>query len=258
LEPVVQKTLEKVSYDRIFQIYQECFSNASDFKTVIIGNYDEQELRQLVCQYLASLPSSDKHSSTNYKNVPQIIGGDFATVFKKKMATPLANVSIYHTADIPFSAKSDLELDFLNRVLQIAYTDSVREEKGGTYGVRVAVGFDKDDVPTALLRISYNADPSRYEELNPIVYQQLQNIAAQGPQASSMDKVRKYLLKQYDQVAITNDYWSYIIWHELEDGVDFDKDYKKMVNEVTAEQVQRMAQQILASKRRIEVTMLSE
>ena len=31
-----------------------------------------------------------------------------------------------------------------------------------------------------------------------------------------------------------------------------------MVNEVTAEQVQRMAQQILASKRRIEVTMLSE
>ena len=258
LEPVVQKTLEKVSYDRIFQIYQECFSNASDFKTVIIGNYDEQELRQLVCQYLATLPSTGKHSSTNYKNVPQIIAGDFATVFKKKMATPLANVSIYHTADIPFSAQADLELDFLNRVLQIAYTDSVREEKGGTYGVRVAVGFDKDDVPTALLRISYNADPSRYEELNPIVYQQLQNIAVQGPQASSMDKVRKYLLKQYDQAAITNDYWSYIVWHELEDGVDFDKDYKKMVNEVTAEQVQRMAQQILASKRRIEVTMLSE
>ena len=258
LEPVVQKTLEKVSYDRIFQIYQECFSNASDFKTVIIGNYDEQELRQLVCQYLATLPSTGQHRSTNYKNVPQIVGGDFATVFKKKMATPLANVSIYHTADIPFSAKADLELDFLNRVLQIAYTDSVREEKGGTYGVRVAVGFDKDDVPTALLRISYNADPSRYEELNPIVYQQLQHIATQGPQASSMEKVRKYLLKQYDQVAITNDYWSYIIWHELEDGVDFDKDYKKMVNEVTAEQVQRMAQQILASKRRIEVTMLSE
>ena len=258
LEPVVQKTLEKVSYDRIFQMYQECFSNASDFKTVIIGNYDEQELRQLVCQYLASLPSTDKHSSTNYKNVPQIVGGDFATVFKKKMATPLANVSIYHTADIPFTAKADLELDFLNRVLQIAYTDSVREEKGGTYGVRVAVGFDKDDVPTAMLRISYNADPSRYEELNPIVYQQLQHIAAHGPQASSMDKVRKYLLKQYDQMAITNDYWSYIIWHELEDGVDFDKDYKKMVNEVTAEEVQHMAQQMLASKRRIEVTMLSE
>jgi zinc protease len=174
------------------------------------------------------------------------------------MATPLANVSIYYTADVPFSAKADLELDFLNRVLQIAYTDSVREEKGGTYGVRVAVNFDKDDHPTAMMRISYNADPTRYEELNPIVYQQLQNIADNGPLASSMDKVRKYLLKQYDQMAITNDYWNYVIWHELEDGVDFDKDYKKMVSEVTAQQVQHMARQLLASKRRIEVTMLSE
>ena len=73
-----------------------------------------------------------------------------------------------------------------------------------------------------------------------------------------MEKVRKYLLKQYDQVAITNDYWSYIIWHELDDEVDFDKDYKKMVNEMTAAQVQQMAQKLLASKRRIEVTMLSE
>ena len=174
------------------------------------------------------------------------------------MATPLANVSIYYTADIPFTPQADLELDFLNRVLQIAYTDSVREEKGGTYGVRVAASLDKHDTPTAMLRISYNADPNRYDELNPIVYQQLQHMADRGPLASSMDKVRKYLLKQYDQAAITNDYWSYIIWHELDDEADFDKDYKKMVSEVTAEQVQRMAQKILAAKRRIEVTMLSE
>ena len=258
MEPVVQKTLDKVSYDRILQIYKERFSDAANFKTVIIGNYDEKQLRQLVCQYLATLPATGKHEQANEQHVPQIVEGNFTRTFKKKMATPLANVSIYYTADVPFSAKADLELDFLNRVLQIVYTDSVREEKGGTYGVRVAVNFDKDDHPTAMMRISYNADPTRYEELNPIVYQQLQNIADNGPLASSMDKVRKYLLKQYDQMAITNDYWNYVIWHELEDGVDFDKDYKKMVSEVTAQQVQHMARQLLASKRRIEVTMLSE
>ena len=258
MEPVVQKTLDKVSYDRILQIYKERFSDAANFKTVIIGNYDEKQLRQLVCQYLATLPATGKHEQANEQHVPQIVEGNFTRTFKKKMATPLANVSIYYTADVPFSAKADLELDFLNRVLQIAYTDSVREEKGGTYGVRVAVNFDKDDHPTAMMRISYNADPTRYEELNPIVYLQLQNIADNGPLASSMDKVRKYLLKQYDQMAITNDYWNYVIWHELEDGVDFDKDYKKMVSEVTAQQVQHMARQLLASKRRIEVTMLSE
>ncbi len=258
MEPVVQKTLDKVDYDRILQIYRESFSDASNFRTVIIGNYDEQELRKLVCQFLASLPATHKNTETNYKNVPQIVAGDFATTFKKKMATPLANVSIYYTADVPYSAKADLELDFLTRVLQIAYTDSVREEKGGTYGVRVGFGLDRDDHPTAMLRISYNADPSRYAELNPIVYEQLQHIADNGPLESSMDKVRKYLIKQYDQVVITNDYWSYVIWHQLEDETDFDKDYKKMVSEMSGQDVQRMAQQLLAAKRRIEVTMLSE
>lgn len=50
----------------------------------------------------------------------------------------------------------------------------------------------------------------------------------------------------------------YIIWHELDDDTDFDRDYCKLVNEVTAADVQRMAQKMLAAKRCIEVTMLSE
>ena len=258
MEPFVQETLDKVDYDRIMQIYKERFSDASNFKTVVIGNYDEQELRDLVCQYLASLPSTYSHEQTNWQNIPQIVGGRKVMKFTKKQATPLANVSIYYTADIPFTPQADLELDFLNRVLQIAYTDSVREEKGGTYGVRVGVNFDKDDHPTTMLRISYNADPQRYEELNPIVYQQLHNIAEQGPAESSMKKVKEFLLKQYAQAAITNDYWSYIIWHELDDDTDFDLDYCKMVETMTGEQVKRMAQRILEAQRCIEVTMLSE
>ncbi len=258
MEPVVQSTLDHVNYDRILDIYQERFSDASNFKTVIIGNYDEVELRQMLCQYLATLPSTGKHEQTNYSNIPQIVGGQSVHKFSKKMATPLANVSIFYTADVPFTAQSDLELDFLKRCLSIAYTDSVREEKGGTYGVSVDFELAKDDKPNATFKISYNADPGRYEELNPIIYQQLRNIAENGPLESSMEKVKLYLTKQYAQMAITNDYWSYIIWHELDDDVDFDLDYCKMVENMTAGDVQRMAQRLLASKRCIEVTMLSE
>ena len=258
LKPTEQKTLDQANYDRIYQIYKERFSDAANFKTVIIGNYDEQELRQLLCQYLAILPATYKQEKAVEERLPRFADGNFATKFRKKMATPLANVSIFYTADVPFTPKNDLTLDFLKRCLSIAYTDSVREEKGGTYGVSVEFSLDREDHPDAMLRISYNADPSRYDELNPIVYQQLQNIADYGPAATSMDKVRKYLAKQYDQVAITNDYWSYIVWHELDDEADFDRDYKLMVEQVSAADVQQMARKMLASGRRIEVTMLSE
>ena len=258
MKPMVQQTLEKVSYDRIMEIYKERFSDAANFKTVIIGNYDEQQLRQLLCQYLAVLPATNKHEQTNYSHVPRIVGGTSVHKFTKKQTTPLANVGIYYTADVPFTPQSDLELDFLKRCLSIAYTDSVREEKGGTYGVSVDFELDKDDKPNATFTISYNANPNRYNELNPIIYQQLKHIADNGPLASSMEKVKQYLVKQYAQAAITNDYWSYIIWHELDDDTDFDRDYCKMVREMKASDVQRMAQKILAAKRCIEVTMLSE
>jgi len=257
LAPVTQEVVDRADYDRIFQIYKERFSDAANFKTVIIGHVTLDELRPLLCQYLATLPATNKKEHTNWDRVARVVGGESTHVFRKQQATPLANVGIYYTADVPFSPQSDLELDFLKRCLSIAYTDSVREEKGGTYGVGVNFELDKDDKPNATLTITYNADPSRYKELNPIIYQQLKNIADHGPEATSMDKVKQYLTKQYAQLAIDDGYWDYVIWHELDDDADFDLDYCKMVEQMTPQQVQQMAQRMLNARRCIEVAMLS-
>lgn len=258
MAPVTVEIAKKADYNRIFEIYRERFSDASNFKTVFIGKVDMAQLRPLLCQYLATLPSTHKAEKSNKANVPQIVKKNEVVKFVHKQETPLANVSVFYTANVPFSPKNDLVLDMLTRVLQIAYTDSVREEKGGTYGVGVSFNLEKEDNPNALLRISYKSDPKRYEELNPVIYKQLQNIADHGPVASSMDKVKTYLKKQYGQMAITNDYWSYVIWHQLDDDADFDKDYCKMVDNLTASDVQKMAKELLKQNHRVEVTMLSE
>ena len=258
MAPVTVEIAKKADYNRIFEIYRERFSDASNFKTVFIGKVDMAQLRPLLCQYLDTLPSTHKAEKSNKANVPQIVKKNEVVKFVHKQETPLANVSVFYTANVPFSPKNDLVLDMLTRVLQIAYTDSVREEKGGTYGVGVSFNLEKEDNPNALLRISYKSDPKRYEELNPVIYKQLLNIADYGPVASSMDKVKKYLKKQYGQMAITNDYWSYVIWHQLDDDADFDKDYCKMVDNLTASDVQKMAKELLKQNYRVEVTMLSE
>ena len=258
MAPVTKEVAEKADYNRIFEIYRERFSDASNFKTVFIGKVDMAQLRPLLCQYLATLPATHKAEKTNKVNVPQLVKKNEVVKFVHKQSTPLANVSVFYTGNVPFTPKNDLTLDVLTRVLQIAYTDSVREEKGGTYGVSVSFNLEKEDNPNALVRISYKSDPKRYEELNPIIYKQLQNIADHGPVASSMDKVKKYLKKQYGQMAITNDYWSYVVWHQLEDDADFDKDYCKMVDALTAADVQQMAKDILKQNHRVEVTMMSE
>ena len=256
--PVTKAVAERADYDRIMQIYRERFSDASNFSTFIIGAADLNTLRPLICQYLASLPATHKAETTDKRNVPQLVKKNEVVRFVKEQSTPLSNVTIFYMADVDFSPRTDLTLDMLSRVLQIAYTDSVREEKGGTYGVDVSFGLEKDDDPNTYLRISYKSDPKRYAELNPIVYKQLQNIAQQGPVAASVDKVKKYLKKQYEQAVITNDYWSYIFWHQHDDDADFDEGYTRMVDDISAAEIQRMAQLLLKQNHRVEVTMTTE
>lgn len=255
--PVKLETLDRVDYKRMMEIYRERFSNAPNFKVMIIGNVNIDSLKPLLCEYIASLPTTGKQEDMA-DTYPAIRNANETHVFHHKQSTPSSLVGIYYSADIPFTAENDLKLDILSRVLKIAYTDSVREEKGGTYGVSVNFSLDKHSKPDAMLNISFRCDPTRYDELVPIVYNQLRLIAAKGPGAASLAKVKKYLIKQLGQNEKSNDYWNYVLYNELYTGVDFHTGYVDMVNGITASDIKNIANEILRQNRRLEVTMKSE
>ena len=264
MQPTKRETLDRVSYDRVWQIYRERFADASKFKMLLVGNINIDSLRPLLCRYIATLPSSKNNTATaepadrkTYRT-PNVRNVDETRLFKKSMNTPSTLVNIFYTFDEPYTAKTDLALDVLQRVLQMAYTDSVREEKGGTYGVSVSYELEKDNHPTAMLRITFRTDPAKYDALIPIVYRQLAHIAERGPNPVSIDKVKKYLLKTYGQNSIDNGYWDYVIYHQLQDGIDFHTDYEQLVRNLTSRELQQIAKDLLGSRRRIEVTMQSE
>ncbi len=257
LQPLKRSTLDRVSYDRIWQIYNERFSDASGFKMILVGNVDMETLRPLLCQYVATLPNKGKRSVVK-DSYPQVRNVNETHIFKKKMNTPSTLVSVFYTFDEPFTPKADLALDVFKRVLTIAYTDSVREEKGGTYGVSVQSQLDNTAKPHGFVKISFRTDPAKYEMLMPIIYQQIENIANNGPLASSMDKIKKYLLKAHRQSVNTNGYWDYVIYNRLHRNIDFFTGYEDLVKSLTPQDVQQIAKDILKSNRRIEITMMSE
>ena len=224
---------------------------------VLVGNIDMEKLRPLLCQYVATLPSKGKRDTVK-DTYPAVRNANETHTFKKKMNTPSTLVSVFYTFDEPYTAKADLALDVFKRVLTIAYTDSIREEKGGTYGVSVQSELDRNSKPTTLIKIGFRTDPAKYEMLVPIVYRQIENIANNGPLAESMAKVKTYLLKAYQQNAITNNYWDYVIYNYLRHGVDFHTGYEDLLNGLTAQDIQQIAKDVLKSNRRIEITMMPE
>jgi zinc protease len=257
VQPVNRNTLDLVNYNRIFEIYKERFSDASNFNMILVGNVNIDSLRPLLCQYIASLPAAGKKEKSA-KTFPDIVDGNITHKFTKKMNTPSALVNIYYSFNQPFNLNTDISLDVLKRVLQIAYTDSIREEKGGTYGVNVDYSLDNNSNPNSLLKINFRTDPAKYDALIPIVYKQIQHIADNGPLTSSMDKVKKYLQKNYIQNILYNQYWDYIEYEYLRNGIDYHTGYLESLNKLNANDVQQTAKVLLKSNRRIEITMISE
>ena len=263
VQPLKRDVLKQVDYNRILQIYKERFADANGFQMVLTGHIDMDSLRPLLCRYVASLPSSKTgtaHPVTPEKTYPypDVVNGHFTRQWTKQMNTPATQVSIYYTFDEPFTIKTDLELDIFKRVLQIAYTDSIREEKGGTYGVSVDYHLDKDSKPTSMLTINFRTDPAKYEELIPIVYRQIQHIADYGPLASSMDKVKKFLHKSYEQNITYDQYWDYLIYEYLRHGIDYHTGFLDVLDAVTPADIQRIARDMQKSNRRIEITMMGQ
>ena len=255
--PMTLERLNKVNYQRIMQLYRERFADATGFKMLLVGNVNIDSLRPLLCQYVASLPAAGRKESFA-NNLPEVRNVNETHVFTKKMNTPSALVTIIYTFDLPYTPKSNLALDALRRVLTIAFTDSIREEKGGAYGVGVQGELDCNSRPNSLLKIGFRTDPEKYAALMPIVYRQLAHVAQGRINPESIGKIKTYLKKAHQQEKLVNDYWSNILYQQLRYCIDLHADYEALVDQLSAADIQQVTQAIIKSNRRIEITMKSE
>lgn len=254
--PTTMETLEKADYERIQAIYRQLFCGMNDCNVILVGNIDLQSLRPLLCRYVASLPAKNSVNSQRTAALPAVRKVDETLIYRRRQDTPYASVSIFYDFELPYEPKSDVMLKTFKLILQMMYTDTIREESGGAYHVSVNTELDGLKMPNALLKIAFRTDPQRYEELIPLVYEQLLRLAEHGPTQELLQKSKEFLLKEYRQQARSNHYWLHILYNMVYRRVDFDTDYEKITEAVSAHDVQQLCAEIIAQKRRIEVTML--
>ncbi len=256
-EPMTADRLKEVDFERMYKIYAERFADLSGMHLIVTGDIREDDFENLMCQYVASLPGK-KGKNADCKpgeHVLDIQRGEITKVFNKEMKTPSAQTNILYTASLPYTADNDLKLDVLSQIMRAVYTEKVREEKGGTYGVSVSGQFWKYPSEGCSMTVNFRCDPQKYEELIPIIDEQLQRMATEGPTQDQLNKVKEYEHKNYDRAVLTNGWWEYVRYHELRDGIDFEKDYMKKVDNLTTNDIRDFCKQLIAQKNRIQVTM---
>ena len=250
--------VDNVNYARIMEIAKERFANAADFTFLFTGAIDEQSMLPLIAQYIGSLPAQGK------KEKAREVGLAFSKglndkVFAKEMEVPMAIVVYMETGKGKYNLKNDLTLDIAHQILDIIYTEEIREKEGGTYGVSTAGGFNnrpKED--DAYLQIVYQTSPESYERLNTRIEELLSEFTQKGPSQENMKKVKDYLHKTYQENLRNNNYWSGEMYTLKKFGIDEVTDYEKVLDSITTDDVRKAIADILKQGNQTRVIMYGE
>jgi len=157
------------SYDRItmsdiIDIYSDRFGDLSDMDFFFVGNFDPDTLQLLTSRYLAALPGKGRKETWRDIGDRYPKGRIDSTYYRGEAPKSLVNY-IFHGPD-HYNPDSAYLLQSLIDVARIKLREELREEEGGVYGVGIGGGQSKFPIEQFSIRISYNVDPPRTEELD--------------------------------------------------------------------------------------------
>lgn len=248
--------VDQIDYDRILEMYRDRFSDASDFTFIFVGNVEPDELKPLIVQYLGALPATHREETFKDSGV-RIRSGIYKNEFLKEQETPKASVFLAYSGDCEYNLRNKIQMSMLDQILDLIYTEKVREDEGGTYGVYVGGSLDKYPQEEFLLQIMFDTDPARKDHLTGIILNEIDAMVANGPSETDLNKVKEYMQKKHMENLKENRFWLGLIDEYLFTGTDNLDGYDELVNSITTEDIRAFAAKLFDQKNRIEVTMTS-
>lgn len=257
-QQLTPEVMAGVKLEHMAEIHKQLFSNAADFRFTFVGNMSPEELKPYVEKYIGSLPTAKKAGNVFTDDKVRTAKGGVVNDFKVKMEQPKVSVFYAYSGDMEYNIKNLMVAKYLSAALDNRYLKSIREEKGGTYGVGVRVALLNEPVEQYMAQIQFDTNEQMADELMAIVVAELEKIAAEGPLKEDMDKTREYENKNFSKSLEQNGWWSRAIASFYDDGINNVDDYLPAVNSVTADDVKALAKKILDDGNLVKVVMRPE
>ena len=256
-----RENMEKLNYDRSLQIFQQLFSNPRNFTFTFTGNIDpnDKQTRALIEQWIGGMKTKKDTDTWKDRGVRAPLGEN-KNYFTRDMQTKTASNRIQYTSyDFPYTMENVIVADLVGRILSTRYLESIREREGGSYGVGCAAWMNSKPVPTTILVMQFDTDPEKQDKLMQIIHQEVQEIIANGPLASDLQKEKESMLKDFKEDLEKNGWWyNTALPNYYRLGINMIEDYEKTVQAVDGEKIQQFLKKLAASGNVFEVVMLPE
>ena len=235
---------DKIDYAKALKLYADRFKDANNFVFTFVGNIDPETFEPMVEQYIGALKTK-KNDETWTANVPTITDKDVNCHYTKSMENPKVTCYMVYNGDMEFNRKNQLTMQALSDVMDIVYTEKIREDEGGTYGVGVNGNLSNRPKESFMFLIGFNTNKEMYEKLMGIAIAELQNVAIQGPRPEDLKKVKEFLIKKHAEDLENNRYWMNCIQTLDCDGYNPMQNYNDIINAITSDDIANMAKAVL-------------
>ena len=233
--PLTESDIDTADYDRMLSIARELLDDPAAFTFIFTGNFDETELRALLCQYIASLPAGG--SRREVTDIDAEATGMVTNSFTRSMETPKAAAFDLWYSRAPYTLENEVLADAAGQLLSMFYLRTIREDAGAAYTVG-AHGQAVRELDDQMVKLQVYCPMNPEQATTALnLLQQGMEQAILGIDASDLDKVKEYMLKQADEDARKNGHWTEVLQDYLLYGTDMQTDYKATVSNMTPESV---------------------
>lgn len=246
----------KISYDRILEIYKERFANAADFDFYFVGDLNADSVAPLLEKYLGALPVSKKTEKDKVID-RRLTKGERTCIFEKEQDTPNATVNFVYHAPLKDNMRNDILVDMLEQAMSMLYTETVREDEGGAYGVPVSASLSEYPEEIAVVQIQLPTAPDKLDRMMQIVYDGVEKICNEGPSEDYLQKIKEYMVRSHAENLKKNGYWMNQMVNLTRFNTDYVTGYDEAVQSITTADVKELAQKIFKSGNRLVVGMKS-
>lgn len=248
------ENLAKANLATIEKCYKELFKDVAGATLLITGNVDLNTLKPLVEKYMGSLPKGKKAVGCK-DNTPRIAKGEVKNHFSTPMETPKATVLQVYTAYLPDTIESEANLDAARFILDMIYTETLRESEGGTYGASTYMELEKEPEEMAIIQVYFDTNVESLDKLSALAVKGLKKLAEEGPTQAQVDMAKENMKKNIPESRINNGYWSRTIKRYLDYDEDYDAAIEAAIDGVSIDGIKKIVSDIMSQNNFIEIVM---
>ena len=134
------------------------------------------------------------------------------------------------------------------------YTETLREDEGGTYGAGTYMSFERD-MNRAVIQVQFDTNVESADKLNELAKKGLRKLVDEGATQAQVDMAKENMKKNIPENRINNNYWLGQIKNHERFGTDYDAEIEAAIEAVSVESIKAVVGEILAQDNYIEVIM---